>query len=172
MKKARFLAAFFALFAVILVVWTRSDASAWYTRVLLAVSGMIGPAVHGWVLEQTAQGAAAWVHGAARVDLSIQFDALAVGQVPLAALLGATPGIALSRRATLMLAGFALCFAFHAFVIVLFPLLVFYKNAFTDVVGTFLGLVAFVGAPVIIWFILAFKEIREWLPTFRGATPA
>jgi hypothetical protein len=172
MKKARFLAGFFVLFAIILVVWTRIDASVWYTSVLLAVGGTVGPVIHGWVLEQSGPATAAWVYGTARVDLSIQFDALAVGQVPLAALLGATPGIALPRRAALMLAGFALCFAFHAFVVALFPLLVFYKNPFTDVVGTFLGLVAFVGAPVIIWFFLAFDEIRTWLPTFRGAQRA
>jgi hypothetical protein len=166
MNKARFLVVFFALFAVILIAWTRTGASIWYTNALLAFAGLLGPAVHGWVLERAGQGAA-WVHGTARVDLSIQFDALAVGQVPLAALLGATPGIAWARRARLLLLGIFLCFAFHAFVVVMFPLLVYYKNAFTDVIGTFLGLVAFVGAPVIIWFALVFRELRQWLPTFR-----
>lgn len=171
MNKARFLAVFFALFAVILVVWTRADVSTWYTEVLLAVAGPIGGAVHGWVLVRAGQGAA-WVQGAARVDLSIQFDALAVGQVPLAALLGATPGIAWPRRVRVFILGFVVCFAFHTFVIVMFPLLVYYKNAFTDVIGTFLGLVAFVGAPVIIWFALVFPELRQWLPTFRRSAAA
>jgi hypothetical protein len=85
----------------------------------------------------------------------------------LVALLGATPGIALRRHAALIVAGIFLCFVFHAFVVILFPLLVYYKNPFTDVVGTFLGLTSFVGAPVIIWFALVFPTIRQWLPSFR-----
>jgi hypothetical protein len=165
MRKARFLASFFTLFAVLLIAWTRSSASEWYTWFLLAVSGPVGAALHGWILE--AGTPPAWVHGDARVDLAIQFDALAVGLVPLVALLGATPGIPAARRALLIGIGVVICFLFHAFVVVLFPLLVYYKNAFTDVVGTFLGLTSFVGAPVIIWFVLAFPVIRQWLPTFR-----
>jgi hypothetical protein len=167
MNKARFLASFFALFAALLVVWTQSNASEWYTGLLLGVSGPLGAAMHGWILEQSGQGPPAWVHGDARVDLSIQFDALAVGLVPLVALLGATPGIAWRRRMFLIAVGIVICFIFHAAVVVLFPLLVYYKNAFTDVVGTFLGLTSFVGAPVIIWFVLTFPTIRQWLPTFR-----
>lgn len=170
MKKARFLASFFALFAALLVVWTRSHASEWYTSLLLGVSGPVGSALHGWILERGAQATPSWVHGDARVDLSIQFDALAVGLVPLVALLGATPGIAWRKRAMLIGAGIGLCFLFHAFVVVLFPLLVYYNNPFTDVVGTFLGLTSFVGAPVIIWFVLVFPTIRQWLPTFRPRT--
>jgi len=165
MRKARFLASFFFLFAVLLVLWTQSQASEWYTRLLLAVCGPLGTMLHGWILE--AGTPPVWVHGAARVDLAIQFDALAVGLVPLVALLGATPGIPWRRHLFLIAIGIAICFVFHAFVVVLFPLLVYYKNAFTDVVGTFLGLTSFVGAPVIIWFVLVFPTIREWLPTFR-----
>jgi hypothetical protein len=166
MNKARFLASFFALFAALLVVWTHSQASEWYTALLLAVSGPVGAALHGWILESAAK-TPAWVHGEARVDLSIQFDALAVGLVPLVALLGATPGFPWRRHALLIGVGIVMCFLFHALVVVLFPLLVYHKNAFTDVVGTFLGLTSFVGAPVIIWFVLAFPTIRQWLPTFR-----
>lgn len=171
MNKARFLVAFFALFAVLLILWTRSNASELYTGLLLGVSGPLGAALHGWILERGASGPPVWVHGGARVDLSIQFDALGVGLVPLIALLGATPAIAPRRRAVLILAGALLCFVFHALVVVLFPLLVYYKNPFTDVVGTFLGLTSFVGAPVIIWFALVFPTIRQWLPTFRAGAP-
>jgi hypothetical protein len=45
----------------------------------------------------------------------------------------------------------------------LFPVLVFYKNPFTDVLGTFLGLITFVGAPVIIWFALTFRQLQQIL---------
>ena len=53
-------------------------------------------------------------------------------------------------------------------IVAVFPLLVFYKNAFTDIIGTFLGLIAFVGAPVIIWFALTFRELQGWLPSLRS----
>jgi hypothetical protein len=91
----------------------------------------------------------------------------AVGLVPLWALLVATPGLGPRRRIGLVAAGTALCFLLHTLIVVLFPLLVFYTNAFTDVIGTFLGLVVFVGAPVIIWFGLTFRQLQAWLPPLR-----
>src|SRR5207245_2871918 len=108
--------------------------------------------MHGWVLETSPGGGGppTWVYGNNHVQASIQFDALAVSVVPLVALLAATPGLHVRRRAMLMLAGAALCLLVDALIVALFPLLVFYKNGFTDVIGTFLGLIAFVGAPVII----------------------
>lgn len=169
MNKARFLAAFFVLFATLLVLWTHSDAAELYTELLLGVSGPIGTVLHGWILERAATGPPRWVHGRDHVDLAIQFDALAVGVVPLVALIGATPGIAIRRRALLSLVGIALCFTLHVLVVVLFPLLVHYENVVTGVGGAFLGLTSFVGAPVIIWFALVFPTIRQWLPSFRGS---
>jgi hypothetical protein len=75
--------------------------------------------------------------------------------------------LGLRRRATLMLIGAVLCLLIDTVILALFPLLVFYKNPFTDVAGTFLGLIAFVGAPVIIWFTLTFRELQPLLPSFR-----
>jgi hypothetical protein len=168
MKKARFLLVCLLSFGVLLAAWKLTDASRWYTEGMLGLAGFMGPLLHGWVLEAGPQGGPpAWVQGANHVDLSIQFDALAVGVVPLLALLAATPGLGLQRRGILMLAGAGLNFLVDAAILALFPLLVFYKNAFTDVVGTFLGLIAFVGAPVIIWFGLTFRELREGLPSLR-----
>ena len=109
---------------------------------------------------------------ARRCEAAIQFDALAVGVVPVLALLAATPGLRWRRRLGLMAAGGLLCFAVDTLIVALFPLLVFYKNAFTDVIGTFLGLIAFVGAPVIIWFALTFRELQAWLPSLRSRARA
>jgi hypothetical protein len=169
MKKTRFLVSCLVLFGVLLLAWKLTHAGQWYTEGMLALASLIGPALHGWVLQPAVQGATApvWVQGTHRVDLTIQFDALAVGLVPLLALIAATPGLGLRRRATLMLVGAALNFVVDAVILALFPLLVFYQNAFTDVVGTFLGLIAFVGAPVIIWFALTFRELQKTLPSLR-----
>jgi hypothetical protein len=104
-----------------------------------------------------------WVHGGDRVQASLQFDALTVGVVPALALLLATPGLGFRRRMALLGVAATLCFAVDTVTVALFPVLVFYKNPFTDVVGTFLGLIAFVGAPVIIWFGLTFPQLRQSL---------
>ena len=169
MKKARFFVTFLVVFAVLLIVWRGTQGARWYTQGMLAVASVLGPMIHGWVLEGAPQTdrPPAWVHGSDRVEASIQFDALAIGLVPVLALLAATPGLALRRRAVLMVVGGALCFLVDTLIVALFPLLVFYKNAFTDVIGTFLGLIAFVGAPVIIWFALTFSELQDWLPSLR-----
>ena len=132
----------------------------------LAVAGIVGPILHGWVLD-TSQGAPVWVHGGERVRVAVQFEALAVGVVPVLALLAATPGLGLRRRGMLMAVGALLCFLIDVLIVALFPLLVFYKNPFTDVIGTFLGLIVFVGAPVIIWFTLTFRQLRVLLPSLR-----
>ena len=170
MKKGRFLGLFLVAFAAFLVVWRLTDAARYYTSGLLRFAGLLGPMLHGWILEfaDPSHGAPTWVHGSERVQAAIQFDALAVGVVPVLALLAATPGLRWRRRVGLMGVGALLCFAIDTLIVALFPLLVFYKNAFTDVIGTFLGLIAFVGAPVIIWFALTFRELQGWLPLLRS----
>lgn len=170
MSKSRFLVVFLGLFAVLLVVWSVSGIAAPYARVLLALAGAVGPMVHGWVLELPADGQQrpAWVHGADRVELVIQLDAIAAGVVPLTALFLATPGIAWRRRVGLIAIGLVCYLALHVVIVALFPLLVFYQNAFTDIVGTFLGMLGFVGAPVMIWFGLTFRHLQGWLPSLRA----
>jgi hypothetical protein len=167
LNKGRFLCTFLVSFALLLVAWQRTDAAHWYTRGLLAGAALVGPALHGWVLETGRDGAAnpTWVQGDRHVRASVQFDALAVGLVPVLALLLATPAPNLCRRAVLLASGAALYFSVDILIVALFPLLVFYKNPFTDVLGTFLGLITFVGAPVIIWFALTFRQLQQsWRP--------
>ncbi len=50
-------------------------------------------------------------------------------------------------------------FALDLVVLLLYPWLVGSPNAVTDITGTFLGLLTFVGAPVILWFMLTFREL-------------
>lgn len=173
MKKARFLGTCLVLFAVLLITWRGTDGARWYTDALLVSAGAVGPMMHGWILEtDPSHSTPTWVNGRNQVQLSLQFDALAVGLVPLLALLAATPGLGVRRRVTLMLIGGVLNFLVDTLIVALFPLLVFYKNPLTDVLGTFLGLIAFVGAPVIIWFALTFRELQHLLPSLRPQLPA
>jgi hypothetical protein len=174
MNKLRFVGTFLLVFALLLFMWEATRSADWYTQGLLACAGVVGPAIHGWVLDthRPGQSLPVWVRGPNEVKASLQFDALSVGLVPLLALLAATPGLGIRRRAGLMLAGAAICFALHTSIVAMFPLLVFYKNAFTDVIGTFLGVVIFVGAPVMIWFTLAFRELQGSLPSLRRVSHA
>lgn len=169
LSKLRFLCVFLVSFALLLVVWQWADGARWYARGLLAGAALLGPALHGWVLETAADGVTAptWVHGDRHVRASVQFDALAVGLVPLLALLLATPAVSMRRRALLLAVGATLYLLVDTFVVALFPVLVFYKNPFTDVLGTFLGLITFVGAPVIIWFALTFRQLQQILRPLR-----
>jgi hypothetical protein len=170
MKKTRFFVTFLLSFAAFLVVWGRTDAAHWHTRALLAFAQIAGPMLHGWVLEMPPPGRPhpVWRFGENQVEASMQFDALAVGLVPLLALLAATPGVPPWRRLWRMLLGATINFTILGIIIAMFPLLVFYKNPFTDVIGTFLGVVAFVGAPVIIWFSLSVRELRSFLPALQA----
>jgi len=168
LSKGRFLAAFLGLFAALLVGWQWTGAARYYNASLLAVAAVLGPMVHGWLLQSGAPGSApVWVRGADQVQAAIQFDALAVGVVPALALVGATPGFRLARRVLMLMLALALCFVVDVLLVSTFPLLVFYKNPFTDVLGTYVGLIAFVGAPVIIWFVLAFQQLRLLLPSLQ-----
>jgi len=169
MKKGRFLLSFLVAFGAILFLWSRTPLGDWYSQAMLAAAAIIGPLTHGWLLEaaHSAGEHPFWVRGTARVELQIQFDALAVGTVPLLSLFLATPGISWNRRLRHISIGVAANFCLDTAIVVLFPLLVFYQNDFTDVTGTFIGMVGFVGAPVIIWFTVAFADLRQWLPTFK-----
>lgn len=172
MSKARFLGTFLIGFAVLLVVWRVTPVASWYTDAMVTVGSVLGPLLHGWVLQPSTApgGVPAWVRGADRVDLAIQLDSLAVGVVPLLALVAATPALGWRRRLALMGVGTAVNVLVDGVIVALFPLLVYYKNAFTDVIGTFLGIVAFVGAPVIIWFALTFRQLQRMLPSLRSQT--
>lgn len=167
MSKLRFLALFLLFFAILLGLWNVTPLSEWYTAALLEAARGIGPALHGWILEPASNGFPRWVRDEASVELKIQFDALAVGVVPLLALIGATPGLAPLRRLRVTAVAILLFFAIDVLIVVLFPLLVHYDNAATDIGGTFLGMIGFVGAPVILWFVLTFPQIRSSLPSLQ-----
>ena len=52
-------------------------------------------------------------------------------------------------------------FALDLMILLVYPFLVGSPNALTDIAGTFLGLLTFVGGPVILWFALTFRELRD-----------
>lgn len=169
MTKLGFLARFLGGFAGFLTLWGLTPLAEWSETLVLGAAGTIGPATHGWVLLEAIGDSRfpVWQRGAATVELRIQFDALTIGLVPLAALIAATPGLSWTRRMSTGVVGSALCLAIDIVIVTLFPLLVHYENPVTGIGGTFLGLVGFVGAPVIVWFGLVHHDLRPWLPSLQ-----
>lgn len=51
-------------------------------------------------------------------------------------------------------------FALDLLILALYPWLVGAPNPLTDILGTFLGLLTFVGGPVILWFALTYEQLR------------
>jgi hypothetical protein len=165
--KARlaFVARFLVLFALLIVIGWYTQAPAGYARVLRLAGSATSPLVNGWSLEQRDESDGhqqIWFRrGNQELRLALGLEHLALGLLPFLSLVGATPGlgvIGLARRAVLGAAGL---FGLDLFILLLYPWLVGSPNALTDIVGTFLGLLTFVGGPVILWFALTYTQLRH-----------
>ena len=93
----------------------------------------------------------------------LDLKALALGILPLLALIGATPRLGWRDRARAAVLGIVGLFLLDLTVVLLYPFLVRAPNAFKDILGEFLGMLTFVGGPVILWFALTYRQLgRTW----------
>jgi hypothetical protein len=174
-NKALFVLRFLTAFALLIVLGWSTNAQQHYARLLAACARIASPLVNGWWLEERAGGSGVelWFrHGVSELRLLLSLESLALGLLPLLALLSATPGLGLRRAAVAALIGGAAFFTLDLVVVLLYPLLVSSPNALTDITGTFLGLLTFVGAPIILWFVLTFDRLRQvWRLGPEGQRP-
>jgi hypothetical protein len=164
-SKALFVVRFLVVFALLIVLGWLTDAPARYASALRVAASLTSPVVNGWSLEERERSAAGrqqiWFRrGSEQMRLQLSLDALALGLLPLLSLLGATPGLGAARLAAVAAIGVGGLFVLDLLVLLLYPYLVGSPNAFTDIAGTFLGLLTFVGGPVILWFVLTFAQLR------------
>lgn len=164
-SKLAFVGRFLAVFALLIVLGWLTDAPRRYAAALRIGASITSPLANGWSLEERAPATVGrqeiWFRrGGQELRLQLSLDALALGLLPLLSLLGATPGLGAGRRIAYAAAGVAGLFLLDLLVLLLYPFLVGSPNAFTDIVGTFLGLLTFVGGPVILWFVLTFRQLR------------
>ena len=164
-SKLRFVVRFLTVFAAVIVAGWLSGAPTRYAAALRVGASITSPLANGWSLEERDRSATGrqeiWFRrGNDQLRLGLSLDALALGLLPLLALLAATPGLGATGFLTRALLGVAGMFALDLLVLLLYPLLVGSPNAVTDIVGTFLGLLTFVGGPVILWFMLTFRQLR------------
>jgi hypothetical protein len=170
MNRAAFVLRFLALFAALVAAGGATGAARGYARLLEGAAALASPAATGWWLERRpgANDTRLWYRsGEHALPLQLSLEALALGLLPFLSLLGATPGLGLRRLLTGAALGFAGLFLLDLLVLVLYPLLVSRPNPFTDITGGFLGLLTFVGGPVILWFVLTYDRMR---PVWRLGT--
>lgn len=162
-SKAAFVGRFLAVFALLIVGGWLTDAPARYAGALRIAASVTSPLANGWSLEQRPSQfrQEIWFRrGNEQLRLGLGLEALALSMLPLLSLLGATPNLGAAGFAMRALLGVAGLFALDLLILLLYPFLVGSPNAFTDILGTFLGLLTFVGGPVILWFALTFKQLR------------
>jgi hypothetical protein len=164
MRKSVFVLRFLASFALLIAVGAALSAPTHYARALTAVARVTSPSLNGWWLEErpAASGPKLWFRaGTAELRLLLSLESLSLGILPFLALLTATPGVDLRRWLLAALTGIAAFFLLDLVVVLLYPILVSRPNAVTDITGTFLGLLTFVGAPIILWFALTYDRLRS-----------
>jgi hypothetical protein len=163
-RKSAFVLRFLAAFALLIALGAALGASTYYARALTAAARVTSPVVNGWWLEErpATTGSKLWFRaGPAELRLLLSLESLSLGILPFLALLSATPGLSVRRWLLAALIGIAGFFLLDLIVVLLYPLLVTRPNAVTDITGTFLGLLTFVGAPIILWFALTFERLRS-----------
>lgn len=164
-RQLAFVGRFLAVFALLIFAGWFTGAPRAYAALLRTAASAVSPLVNGWSLEQRDEASSGrqeiWFRrGTAQMRLQLGLEPLALSLLPLLSLFGATPGMPAARRASRAAIGVALLFALDLLVLLLYPWLVGSPNALTDIVGTFLGLLTFVGGPVILWFVLTYRELR------------
>jgi hypothetical protein len=172
MSKPAFVGRFLAIFALLIVAGWATQAPSRYAAMLRTSVAAASPVLTGWWIETRDDGGRieTWFRrgGTGGTDeaqrdhelkLLLSLDALALGLLPLLSLLGATPGLGWKRLVACAAIGVGALFALDALVLLLYPALVS-GGALPDIAGTFLGILTFVGGPVILWFVLTFDRMR------------
>lgn len=162
--KWRFAGMFLLTFALLLVVWWGVDFPNRYRSAVLATAQPLSPLVTGWWLEYDRPdkvGEILFRSDESELPMLLQLPALSMGLVPLLSLVAATPGQGVKRTAINMLLGCVLYFLVHVAVILAYPLIMDRPNAVKDTLGVFTGLMAFVVAPLGLWFVLTYPALRS-----------
>ena len=162
--RAAFVARFLVLFALLAYGGFLSDAPRRYAGVLRVAGTATSPLINGWSLEQREAPSGRqeiWFRrGNDQLRLALGLQSMALSLLPLLALLGATPGLGVRGLASRAAIGVTALFGLDLLVVLLYPWLID-RSAVADVAGTFLGLLTFVGGPVILWFALTYRALRD-----------
>ncbi len=162
--KWRFAGKFLLAFAVLIVAWGRIDFGERYRAAVLATVQFLSPFVSGWWLAYDTPGRpgeAFFRFQDQELPMLLQLAALSMYFIPFVSLVVATPGQGVKRCVANVLLGSLLYFLVHVVVVLAYPLIMNRPNAVKDTLGVFTGLMAFVVAPLALWFILTFPALRS-----------
>ncbi len=162
--KTRFLLRFLLAFAILIPLGVVTNFPKAYSRSLEIAASGLSPALSGWSFERSESAGRSGLRfrrGPESLAFQLSLDALALGLLPLLSLILATPAMTLGRRSGAVAIGVAGLFALDLVVLLAYPWMVRNPNAVKDVTGTFLGLLTFVGGPVILWFALTYRNLQQ-----------
>ena len=157
--KSRFALKFLATFTVIIPLWWAIDAGIHYRDALLTVAGWVSP-LTGWWLQFDATGVPQFRRDAVTLPFYLDLATIAMGLMPLLSLIVATPFQSARRIATCLPAAVALYFVVDLGVVLTYPFVMDHPNLLKDTLGVFSGLVAFVVAPLGVWFLLTYPALN------------
>ena len=154
---------FLIAFALLLVLWSWINFAHLYRNAVLIAVQRVSPMVNGWWLEfdkPNVVGDVVFRFGNRQLAMLVQLPALSMGLVPLLSLIVATPGLRVRQLALRGLIAAALYFLIDIAVVLVYPLIMDQPNVFKDTMGVFTGLMAFVVAPLGLWFVLTYSALR------------
>lgn len=158
-----FVARFLGAFAVLVVVAIPTRAPQRYGAALTGALGAASPAVSGWWIE-TRSGPVSpelWLRrGDEHLRLQLSPDKLALSLFPFLSLIVATPALGWRRVCFAAAIGSAALFLLDLLLLLLYPFLA-RPGMVADIAGTFLGLLVFVAAPAVLWFVLTFDRLAH-----------
>jgi len=162
--KWRFALKFLVSFAIMMVLWARLDFGDHYRSAAITVVQTLSPWVSGWRLEHDQPGAIADIvfrSGDSELPMLLQLPALSMGLVPFLSLVVATPRQGAKRMVVNVVLGGIFYFLIHVVVVLVYPVIMDRPNAIKDTLGVFTGLMAFVVAPLGLWFVLTYPALQS-----------
>ncbi len=175
--KWRFAGTFLTSFALLLVLWWWLDVAVLYRLAVLRTVQLLSPWVNGWWLQvdqPNPVGDVVFRSGNRQLAMLLNLPALSMGLVPLLSLVVATPGLGVTRGALRAAVGAVLYYLLDVAVILAYPWIMDRPNAVKDTLGVFTGLLAFVVAPLGLWFIVTYTALRplwQLTPPRRDPSP-
>ncbi len=172
--KWRFAGRFLLAFTLLLTLWSWSNFAHFYRNAVLTLVQQVSPMVNGWWLEfdrPNHVGNIVYKFGNQRLAMLIQLPALSMGVVPLLSLIFATPGLRTRQAALRGLLGVLLYFLIDVVVVLAYPPIMDHPNVVKDTMGVFSGLMAFVVAPLGLWFLLTYSALRPLWQLTESAKP-
>jgi hypothetical protein len=169
--KWRFALKFLLAFTVLLTLWSWTQFAHFYRNAVLVAVRQVSPLVNGWWLQfdtPNPVGDVVFRFGNRELAMLLDLPVLSMGLVPLVSLIVATPGLRVRQTALRGLIGALLYFLLDVMVVLAYPFIMDQPNVFKDTMGVFAGLVAFVVAPLGLWFILTYSALRPlWQLTLK-----